>query len=137
MTWLFVVAVGPLILFHAAAFVLESLLWMRPAVYEELLPKFLPPQAMPLAVQAALLRVPFLNQGFYNLFLAAGALVGLLLLRPGYEQAGAALIIFAGCTAFGAGLVLVATTKARAGGLVQAFTGLLAAAVIMWNYAVL
>jgi putative membrane protein len=51
------------------------------------------------------------NQGFYNLFLAAGIVVGLVLVGMGEVAAGRAIVLFACACMVGAGIVLVATSR--------------------------
>ena len=51
------------------------------------------------------------NQGFYNLFLTAGILGGLVLVATGSVDAGRAVVLFAcGCMVL-AGIVLIATSR--------------------------
>jgi putative membrane protein len=93
------------ILFHVLAFVMESLLFMRPQVYKRF-------QCQDEA-QAQATRLFAFNQGFYNLFLAAGCVAGLLLWRQGNAVAGATLVMFACACMLGAGLVLLYTSPGR------------------------
>jgi putative membrane protein len=51
------------------------------------------------------------NQGFYNLFLAVGAVAGIVCARTGRETTGVALASFACAVMLGASLVLVATDR--------------------------
>jgi putative membrane protein len=51
------------------------------------------------------------NQGFYNLFLAAGVVGGLLLVASGSQPAGRAVVLFACACMLGAGLVLGITNR--------------------------
>jgi putative membrane protein len=51
------------------------------------------------------------NQGFYNLFLAAGIAVGLVLVESGQEDAGRAIVLFACACMVGAGVVLVSSNR--------------------------
>jgi len=75
------------VLFHVVTFVLESFLFARPRVQAFLLGKPEP---------AAGVRIWAFNQGFYNLFLAAGPVAGLVAYYGGCESAGRALVIY-GC----------------------------------------
>ena len=52
-----------------------------------------------------------LNQGFYNLFLAVGDLVGLVLLHAGSPEAGRALIALSCGSMLAAAVVLLATNR--------------------------
>jgi putative membrane protein len=90
-------------LFHVVIFAMESLLILRPAVWRRFL---LTSQAEAQAVH------PWaLNQGFYNLFLAAGALGGVIASLAGSDAAASAIVAFScGCMA-AAGVVLIATDR--------------------------
>jgi putative membrane protein len=85
--------------FHLAVFVLESLLFTRPSTYRRFL--------VPNETEAAIAQPWAFNQGFYNLFLALGALGGLI---AGGEK-GHAIALFACACMAGAGLVLVASNR--------------------------
>mgnify|MGYP003647893584 CR=1 FL=1 len=93
------------VLFHLLAFVLESLLWMRPEVHA----RFGLDEA-----GAEATRLIFFNQGFYNLFLALGCAAGLALVsrRP---QVGRALISFTCLSMAGAGLILAISAPEKLG----------------------
>ena len=116
------------ILFHAAAFALEALLWMQPGVYENALPRINAQTALALHDQAVVLRALFINQGAYNLMLAVAGCVGFYLLRSGETAAGKALLRYMCLTAVGAGLVLACTTRAYVGAALQAVPAALAIA---------
>lgn len=106
---------------HALFFVMESVLFTRPDVYGRFLVT---------AEQAATLRLAMLNQGFYNLFLAAGCLGGLAQLgrRP---VVGQTLVVYTCLYMVGAGVVLLASEPRLAGAaLVQAGPPL--AALVGW-----
>ncbi|TCC53141.1 DUF1304 domain-containing protein [Kribbella capetownensis] len=92
----FVVVAG---LFHVAVFALESLLFRRPSTYRRFLIKD--------EAEAAAARPWAFNQGFYNLFLAVGALGGLIW---GGDEGHAVALFSCGCMA-GAGLVLLASDR--------------------------
>ena len=76
------------------------------------------------------MRVLFLNQGFYNLFLAVGMFTGLGLAVRGAsdraQAAGRAIVAYTCLVLVGAGLVLLLTTGKAAGALVQALPPALA-----------
>jgi putative membrane protein len=91
------------ILFHTLAFVLESLLFMRPAVYKRFQSRN--------EEEAKAARLFAFNQGFYNLFLAAGCLAGLLLWHHGIALVGATLVMFTCACMLGAALVLLYTSR--------------------------
>lgn len=90
---------------HGLFFVAESLMWGNPRVMKV----FGVPRD-----EVEVLRLPMLNQGFYNLFLAGGMVYGLVV--------GEAKVV--GTISFvmvGAGLVLFASKRsAMAGALIQA-----------------
>jgi putative membrane protein len=92
----FVAVAGAL---HLAIFAMESLLIRRPAVYRRFL---ITSQA-----DADTVRPWAVNQGFYNLFLALGALGGLVF---GGDR-GHAVALFACACMAAAGLVLLATDR--------------------------
>ncbi len=89
------VFVGLAAALHVLFFVLESLLFTRPAVRRRFGLS---------AEHAAVVRPMAFNQGFYNLFLAVGAVVGLM---TGREQ----VVVFACLVMLGASVVLVATDR--------------------------
>jgi putative membrane protein len=114
-----------LIAFHLLVFVFEAFLWMQPLVYERALSKLSGASTLDLHQQALVLKPLFVNQGFYNLFLAGGAVLGLALLRRGDHAAGMALVRYASLSALGAGIVLACTTSAYGGAILQAVPGAL------------
>jgi putative membrane protein len=90
------------VLFHVFAFVMESLLFSRPAV--RALFGVRPESAEGVRPWA-------LNQGFYNLLLAAGPVAGLIAYHSEQTDAGRALVIY-GCAFMSVcGLVLLATDR--------------------------
>lgn len=90
------------VVFHVAAFVMETLLFHKPAVQTALLGRPEP---------SAAVRLWAFNQGFYNLFLAAGPVVGLVAYHTGHEDVGRALVIY-GCAFMAAcGVVLFASDR--------------------------
>ena len=96
-------------LVHVAFFAMESLAFMRPAVWSQ----FAASEA-----DAAVLRPVFWNQGFYNLVLALGTGWGVVLLAiDGFDsEAGAALVTFTCASMLGAGVVLLSTARSYAAG---------------------
>jgi putative membrane protein len=90
-------------LVHVWFFALESLLFERPTVFRRF--------GLRSAEYAAIVRPMAFNQGFYNLFLAAGIGGGLLLIANGQEPAGRAIVLFACACMVGAGVVLLATNR--------------------------
>ncbi|WBQ05668.1 DUF1304 domain-containing protein [Kribbella sp. CA-293567] len=93
---IFVVLAG---VFHLAVFALESILFMKPSTYQRFLIRN--------EADATVARPWAFNQGFYNLFLALGALGGLV---AGGDK-GHAISLFACACMAGAGLVLVAADR--------------------------
>ena len=69
-------------LLHIWIFMMESVLWMDPAIHGRF--------RVPSVEQAEILRNVFFNQGFYNLFLALGALYGAVFFT---RQAGARAVM--------------------------------------------
>jgi putative membrane protein len=89
-------------LFGVVAFILESFLFRRPGVQVFLLGK---PEPAPGV------RLWAFNQGFYNLFLAAGLVAGLVSYHAGHESVGRALVIY-GCAFIAAcGVVLFVSDR--------------------------
>ena len=96
------IAVGAVI--HVLIFVMESVTWTRPATWRRF---GLRDQA-----SADTVRPMAYNQGFYNLFLAVGAGLGLVLYwQAEFRQAGAALAVFAAACMVAASVVLLSTGR--------------------------
>ncbi|RIJ70147.1 DUF1304 domain-containing protein [Nakamurella silvestris] len=83
-------------LLHVLFFVLESVLFRRATVWGRF--------GVKSQADAETIAPMAYNQGFYNLFLALGVVVGLVL---GNEDAGKGIVIFACACMVGAALVLV------------------------------
>ena len=93
----------PAAVLHVVFFVFESVLWSRPDVYRRF--------GIDSQEKADTIRSMAYNQGFYNLALAIGVLVGVVLASLDGDQnlVGRTLMIFGtGCMAF-AGVVLAST----------------------------
>lgn len=88
---------------HVWFFALESLLFERPTVFRRF--------GLKSAEEAAVVRPMAFNQGFYNLFLAVGVVVGLALGAAGQDTAGRAIVLFACACMVGAAVVLLATSR--------------------------
>ncbi|TFC16656.1 DUF1304 domain-containing protein [Cryobacterium algoritolerans] len=73
-------------LLHVYIFVMESIWWTRPAMWKRF--------GVASQADADTTRPMAYNQGFYNLFLALGAVIGLLLFFGGQPAAGVALVLF-------------------------------------------
>ena len=84
---------------HAWFFVLESLWFSRPSVWSRF--------GLRSQDEAAIARSFAYNQGFYNLFLAAGAAGGVGLALLGDPAAGVPVVLFACGSMVAAGVVLV------------------------------
>jgi len=119
------------VIFHAAIFVVEALLWMNPAVHEFALHRLAIKTTLDLPAQALFLRAFFVNQGFYNLFLAGAGIAGLIFLGRGNAPVGHTLIIYMCMSAAGAGLVLGVSTPATIGAILQGLPAALALAAIL------
>jgi putative membrane protein len=98
-----VLAAAVAALVHVWFFALESLLFERPTVFRRF--------GLRSADDAAVVRPMAFNQGFYNLFLALGIAVGLVLVASGQEATGRPIVLFACACMVGAGVVLVATNR--------------------------
>jgi putative membrane protein len=90
-------------LLHVYIFWMESVAWTRPEVWKR----------FSVADQAAadVTRPMAYNQGFYNLFLAVGAALGLVLWWTGRETAGTTLALFSTGSMVAAATVLVTTGR--------------------------
>jgi putative membrane protein len=87
-------------LLHIYIFVMESVLWTRPSIWRRF--------GIKSQEEAATIRPMALNQGFYNLFLAIGVIVGLFLLpHHSLHAPGVMLILFCCASMLAASLVLV------------------------------
>ena len=82
---------------HVAIFVMESVLWTRPAVYRRF--------GLVSADEAQATRSMAYNQGFYNLFLAVGIVVGVAV----GGDVGTALVVFCCASIVAAAAVLLTT----------------------------
>ena len=85
-------------LVHIWFFVLESLWFMRPRVWGRF--------GLASQAEATVVRSFAYNQGFYNLFLAAGVAIGLALIAMGDPVAGRAIVLFACGSMIAAAIVL-------------------------------
>ena len=85
-------------LIHVWFFVLESLWFMRPAVFRRF--------GLESEADARVVRSFAYNQGFYNLFLGAGVAIGIALVALRDATSGGAIILFASGSMVAAGIVL-------------------------------
>jgi putative membrane protein len=90
---------------HVLIFVLESILFARPAVWRRF--------GVRSQDDADTIRMWALNQGFYNLFLASGVVAGLIAVGLGHRSVGVALVALATASMAAAGVVLLATGGPR------------------------
>jgi putative membrane protein len=92
-------------LLHIVFFLFESVLWARPAIYGRF--------GIGSQGEADTIRPMAYNQGFYNLALAAGVIVGIFLLEgsSGTFVAGKTLVIFGTACMVVAGIVLASTGR--------------------------
>jgi putative membrane protein len=97
-TQVFAVVAG---LGHVAAFVLESVLFRRPWAQRLLVGREVAPDVHLWAF----------NQGFYNLFVAAGALGGVIAHLAGHDTAGRAVTLYACAFMAAAGVVLFVSDR--------------------------
>jgi putative membrane protein len=88
---------------HIGIFIMESVAWARPAVWRRF--------GVANQANADTVRPMAYNQGFYNLFLAIGAIIGLILYGVGMHAAGLALILFTMASMVAAAIVLVTTGR--------------------------
>ena len=87
---------------HVAFFVVESLLFDRPAVRKLLLGR---------SRVSPDVRMWAFNQGFYNLFVAAGAIIGASAWATGEEVVGRTLVIYTCAFMTLAGVVLLGSDR--------------------------
>ncbi len=90
-------------LIHVYFFVLESLWFMRPAVWARF--------GIESDADAQVTRSFAYNQGFYNLFLAVGVAIGIVLVALGDTAAGRAITLFACGSMIAAGIVLFVNNR--------------------------
>ena len=96
-------------LIHLWIFALESVLWNKPSTWRQF------------GVRDEMIRPWAYNQGFYNVFLALGAGVGLVLLGTGFSvEGGIAIAMFALASMVLAAVVLITSNpKMRRAALIQ------------------
>jgi putative membrane protein len=90
---------------HVYIFVLESAWWTRPKTWKRF--------GLTSQAEAETTRPLAYNQGFYNLFLAVGAILGLFFYFGGSEEAGTALVLFSTASMVLAAVVLTTTGPGR------------------------
>lgn len=93
------VLVGLAALLHGYIWLMESMWWTRPAIWRRF--------GVRDQGTAEVIAPMAYNQGFYNLFLGVGAVVGLVLFLTGAEAAGRTLVLFTtGCMVLAAAVLL-------------------------------
>jgi len=90
---------------HVYIFLMESAWWTRPKIWQRF--------GLASQAEAETTKVLAYNQGFYNLFLAVGAVLGLFLYFGGPRDAGAALVLFSTASMFVAAIVLTTSGPGR------------------------
>jgi putative membrane protein len=119
------VFIGLAALIHVYIFYLESIVWSKPGTWKTF--------GLTTQAQADTMKPMAYNQGFYNLFLAIGVIVGLVLIATGTAvPAGYALALSASISMVLAALVLVTSNpKAARSAAVQGAAPLVGAALII------
>ncbi|WP_375746249.1 DUF1304 domain-containing protein [Corallococcus interemptor] len=90
-------------LIHVLFFVMESIVFSRPKVWRRF--------GLKSQADADVVKPMALNQGFYNLFLAVGVLVGVALVHTGAVAAGVAAVVFGCACMLLAAVVLVSSNR--------------------------
>lgn len=108
MSALALVIAGVAGLLHVLFFVLESLRWRQPSTWRRF--------GLASQAQADTTAALAYNQGFYNLFLAVGTAVGIVVVAVSdtHDAVGWTLIVFACGSMLAAALVLISTGAAYA-----------------------
>ncbi len=114
-------------LVHIYIFVLESVAFRRPFAHRTF--------GITNPAEVELLAFPMLNQGFYNLLLGLGTLVGVIGSARDWDPQGSTLIVFGCLFMVGAAAVLVIARPAMArGAVVQGLFPLLALiSALIWR----
>ncbi|AGC48509.1 hypothetical protein MYSTI_07237 [Myxococcus stipitatus DSM 14675] len=111
-------------LFHVLFFVMESILFSRPKVWRRF--------GLKSQAEADIMKSMALNQGFYNLFLALGVLVGIGLVHTGSAATGVVAVVFGCACMVLAALVLVSNNRRfLTASLVQGLAPLLAISLVV------
>lgn len=121
------ILIGLAAVFHIYVFTLESITWRTPKTWKTF--------GLPSQEHAEIIRPMAFNQGFYNLFLAIGAGVGLALLGVNSTIAHT-LMMFSALSMVGAGAVLFfSVKKSRRAAIIQAGPPLLGVLFIILGLA--
>ncbi|MDP3207817.1 MAG: DUF1304 domain-containing protein [Rhodoglobus sp.] len=89
-------------LVHVYIFMLESVLWSTPSTWRGF--------GVKTQSDADVVRPMAFNQGFYNLFLAIGVALGLLLMGTGHTASGVGIALFAASSMLAAAVVLIVSS---------------------------
>jgi putative membrane protein len=90
-------------LVHVFIFFLESVAWTSPRARRVF--------GISTEAEAQSTRAMAFNQGFYNLFLAVGAILGVVLVATGSGATGWTLVVFSCASMLGAAVVLAGTGR--------------------------
>lgn len=96
------VLIGVAALVHLYIFYLESIAWSKPKTWKAF--------GLRSQAEADIVRPMAFNQGYYNAFLALGAIAGLVLMAAGLAEAGTALALFAALSMVLAATVLITSS---------------------------
>ncbi len=111
---------------HIGFFYLESVAFRKPFAHRTF--------GITDPAEVEVLSFSMLNQGFYNLFLAIGTLVGVIGTAAGWTPQGPTLVVFGCLFMIGAALVLVvARPRMARGALIQGLLPLLALLPLLWS----
>jgi len=114
------------VVFHVYVFTLESITWRIPKTWKRF--------GLPSQEHADITAPMALNQGFYNLFLGLGAIVGIALLGTN-STIGFTLIFFAALSMAGAGVVLFFSVKrSRRAAIIQAGPPLIGVVLVILGF---
>ncbi|AKQ66901.1 hypothetical protein A176_003813 [Myxococcus hansupus] len=90
-------------LIHVLFFVMESIVFSQPKVWRRF--------GLKSQADADIVKPMALNQGFYNLFLALGVLVGIALVHTGEVASGVTAVVFGCACMLLAAVVLVSSNR--------------------------
>jgi len=115
-------------LIHVVIFRLESIVWSQPATWKRF--------GLRSQADADVVRPMALNQGFYNLFLAIGTIVGIVLAATGSVDVGRALVLFATLSMVAAASVLIiSNAKLARAAVTQGAAPLIAVVLLLVSFA--
>jgi putative membrane protein len=110
---------------HVWFFAMESIWFTRPAIWRRF--------GLGSDEDARTVRSWAYNQGFYNLFLAVGVVIGLALVAVGDQAAGRAIVLFACGSMIAAAVVLVThSPQLLRAGLIQGLPPLVAILAVVF-----